>query len=124
MKRLTAIVVRQRRYLGLAYRDAARSVGMSEGHWSDMESGRRNPTVPTLDKMAGAVGLELELVAGHHRPFLELDPAEAWELMRIAQHYRRNVRQPADVLVTLTNKLDRWMRARRPVGRPRKVDAA
>ena len=125
MKRMEirSALVRLRRYSGMTQKEASAVAGMSEGHWHDVESGRRTPELATLEKMARPFGVEVALIHGHHRPFLELDPAEAYEVMRIVAHYRRKMHEPPEVLVTLARKLEKWTRGRNPVGRPRKVTA-
>lgn len=107
-------VLRHRRYLGLTQAQAAQAAGMSEGHWHDLESGRRaNPHSNTLRKMGAVVGLDLELIPSHVRPFLDLDPGEAWEVMLAVQQYRRGRKRTPEVLVTAADKMERWTRGRR-----------
>ena len=124
MRRLVREVIRLRKAHGYTSKGMAEAAGVHESHWCNVESGRRMPSLGLLNAAAAPFGGSVEVVYDHHRPFLDLDPAEAYELMRLAQHYRARHPEPSEVLVTLAAKLDKWMRVRRPVGRPRKMEAA
>ncbi len=57
-----ALVVRtRRRSLRLDQRGLAEIAGMSVHALSDLESGKGNPTLTTLTRLATALGLELDL---------------------------------------------------------------
>lgn len=47
--------------------ELAKQTGLSDSHISQIENGRRNPTLPTLKKLAGALGVPYyELQNPHH----------------------------------------------------------
>lgn len=83
MDRRIREIVRLRKAAGISKALLAQATGIHESHWGNVESGRRNPGLGLLDAAAAPFGYSVDLVADHHRPFLELDPAEAYEVMRI-----------------------------------------
>ena len=50
---------RQRKLLKLTLPNAAKKAGVSKGLWSKIESGKGNPTLETMARMAWACGFEI-----------------------------------------------------------------
>lgn len=70
-KEIGNLIRRRRRELGIDQQRAARHTGLSVHTWSDVESGKGNPTLETLVLMLDALGLSLEV-----RPNIPLPPEE------------------------------------------------
>lgn len=48
-----------REEMGLTQQECAESAGMSQSMWADIEADRGNPTLDTLERVAGALGVTL-----------------------------------------------------------------
>lgn len=54
-------IIAARKSLGLTIAEASRRAGIPRPNWSSIESGRRQPGLDILSRMADAVDLELEV---------------------------------------------------------------
>lgn len=55
------LIERRRKVLAINQQDLAETCGISVHSLSDIETGRGNPTLDTLTRIASALGLELSL---------------------------------------------------------------
>lgn len=62
-----AVLREARRQAGLSQVELARRAGVTQSVISAYESGARQPSVPTLDRLVAAAGFDLELVARRSR---------------------------------------------------------
>lgn len=56
-----SVLVRRRESLGLSQRELARRVGISQPGINHIEVGRRQPSVELLERIAGALGLSVDV---------------------------------------------------------------
>lgn len=58
-KKLGQNIKRIREGRGMSQGDISRKLDMDRGYISSVENGRKNPTIETLDKIAGALGISV-----------------------------------------------------------------
>ncbi len=61
-KTLGQVLNRRREALGLSQRELARRLGVKASHVGYLETGRRRPSLSLLNRLAGVLGLEGELL--------------------------------------------------------------
>ncbi len=59
-KTLGPVVKKRREALGLSQRELARRLGVKASHVGYLETGRRRPSLPLLNRIGGVLGLERE----------------------------------------------------------------
>lgn len=75
--------------LGLKQAFVAERVGISQAHYSSIECGRDNPSIPTLEAIARVLGVS---VVNFLSDNLDLPPPGRWRLVRGADRARRRRR--------------------------------
>jgi transcriptional regulator with XRE-family HTH domain len=69
MREIAARIREERTAAGLSQEEAAARASIGYKRWQQIESGRLNPTVRTLVRIAGALGVELwDIVRPSKRP--------------------------------------------------------
>lgn len=102
-RRLGRRIAVERLTLGLSQRDLAAHLHTRQGVISAVETGGRNYLIGTVIDIAGAVELDLALVAAHQLPLLDLTADETRALLTAAALWADNADDPD--LTSAMNKL-------------------
>ena len=102
---LLRIINDAREKLGIPDYEFAKKAGILDTRWSELKRGRRELNLKELPKLAKASGLAFQVVAPHHEPFMQLTQEEAADLLKLADHYRRNGPSKPHPLRTAVEKL-------------------
>lgn len=94
----SALVQLARQRAGLSQRELAEQAGVSQSEIARIESGKREPSIPTLQRILGGSGLELRFrlapVDDHDRVLTERQARRSKSEQKVAEaRHRRNVAQ-------------------------------
>lgn len=110
VSRLVEKIRAARKASGLSRLQAATRASLAESTWKDLENGvhpvGRDFGVDRLQAAASALGMELELTARHHRPFLRLDERDATELRRLVAWYCARAPRIPEGIARVRDRLD------------------
>jgi hypothetical protein len=81
---------------GISQRELARRAGVPQSMIAAIESGRREPTLPTLLRLLRAAGFDLRL---HLEPADDHDESLAWQRAQLPEEERRRREQAEEAFV-------------------------
>jgi transcriptional regulator with XRE-family HTH domain len=95
-----------RQYRGLTQKDVAQKMGVSVQSYSQYETGKRNPTRKTLDKIAAAIGCDAsdiadDLISGNAQNTLVTDDTTMFGIDMLFRGLNTNGQRKAIEYITL-----------------------